>query len=723
MTVTASRLRAVVIADTSQGQAGLKGFGKQVTETAATTQRALGSVSKVLAGSFGSFGGLGPIGVGLGLAAISVSATKAASDSEEALNKMKVVFSASSSSITSFSQNAARDLGMSKTQAIEAAGTFGNLFTSMGLGQPAAASMSQGIVKLAADLGSFNNIPIDVMLEKLRSGMVGEVEPLRAVGINLSAAAVNAKAMEMGLADASGEVSQAATLQARYALMLDQSKNAQGDFARTSDGLANSLKIAQGEVAGIKVQLGLLTIKPYTAVVHIVSEGLAEVNAQLGMGSADPGTKLAAFESHLKLMRDRAAETQRYLENMDKATDPVAYAVVANNLRIYKNEIAQASAELIKLKDNSEIAGDAGVSAALRTAAAMYAAKTASIAWGDAGAGAVLRIAEAEREATAAAAALAKPTAEAAAFAEDLGGALARLRGKEAGANLNAVAAEILAGKLNEAEVAAHGLSWALDQIGGPSLDPSGVGKGVDKGAERIKAQAVVDATIAQAELNRIDREQRRAANTAIASDYATKMKAAGSEIASALKGDMSAGMNTAIGLLDLRGPEANDPNGPFRDMFRVLDVAKLGNASPWQEGLGIDQDMAKEIGRKFETGMWDDMVTKFIDVDALKNAVKEKQLGQQFMDAFAESLADGTSGGSTGEKKKSGIGELLVPAMLKSIDAQLVADASKFSAKGAAAFASIETGFIAQATNSTAFVAAINAMVDNSLARYTGAE
>ena len=131
---------------------------------------------------------------------------------------------------------------MSKQQAIDAAGTFGNLFTSMGMGQAASADMSTGIVQLAADLGSFNNIPIDVMLEKMRSGMVGEVEPLRAVGINLSAAAVKAKAIQMGLADANGEVSQAATLQARYAVMLEQSANAQGDFARTADGLANSSK-------------------------------------------------------------------------------------------------------------------------------------------------------------------------------------------------------------------------------------------------------------------------------------------------------------------------------------------------------------------------------------------------------------------------------------------------------------------------------------------------
>ena len=226
MTQTVASLQATLSLDASRFTSGLRTAKAEAQGLGSTLGGGLntGPAAAGLGRMTSALGGLGAMVGGLGLAAGAMEILRfgqatvmAASAAEESLNKMKVVFGTSSAAITSFSKNAARDLGMSKTQAIEAAGTFGNLFTSMGLGQPAAASMSQGIVKLAADLGSFNNIPIDVMLEKLRSGMVGEVEPLRAVGINLSAAAVNAKALQMGLADANGEVSQAATLQARYA--------------------------------------------------------------------------------------------------------------------------------------------------------------------------------------------------------------------------------------------------------------------------------------------------------------------------------------------------------------------------------------------------------------------------------------------------------------------------------------------------------------------------
>ena len=116
--------------------------------------------------------------------------------------------------------------------------------------------MSEGLIQLAADLASFNDIDPAIVLEKLRSGLVGEVEPLRTLGVNLTMAATRAKAMEMGLADVNGEISQAALVQARYALILEQTTNAQGDFARTSDGLANSTRTLRAEWKDTLAMLG-----------------------------------------------------------------------------------------------------------------------------------------------------------------------------------------------------------------------------------------------------------------------------------------------------------------------------------------------------------------------------------------------------------------------------------------------------------------------------------
>ena len=110
--------------------------------------------------------------------------------------------------------------------------------------------MSQGLVQLAADLASFNNIGVDEALLKLQSGLVGETEPLRALGVNLNAAAVQAEALKMGLAANVETLTAADMAQARYALILQQTTTAQGDLARTSDGWANQNRILQATLAG-----------------------------------------------------------------------------------------------------------------------------------------------------------------------------------------------------------------------------------------------------------------------------------------------------------------------------------------------------------------------------------------------------------------------------------------------------------------------------------------
>jgi hypothetical protein len=263
-------------------------YGKVVIDSSGVTigvgnaTKSLGSLADIgmrVGASMQQVGQSMTIGLTLPILAAGAASIKAASDLEETRNKVKVVFGDMSDDMLKWGDNAALAFGQSKQQALEAAGTFGNLFTSMGLGREASADMSQGLVELAADLASFNNIDPALVLEKLRSGLVGEVEPLRTLGINLTMAAVKAKAMEMGLADASGEVSQAALLQARYALMLEQSTNAQGDFARTSDGLANSSRIMTAQMKDAAAALGQNLLPMALAVVQGLNKMLTAFNS------------------------------------------------------------------------------------------------------------------------------------------------------------------------------------------------------------------------------------------------------------------------------------------------------------------------------------------------------------------------------------------------------------------------------------------------------------
>ena len=191
-----------------------------------------------------------PIVAGLG------KMVDSASDLFETMNKVDVVFGDAADEVKQFGADAAQSLGMSKQTAMEAAGTFGNLFTSMGLAKDQSADMSTELLTLAADLASFNNIDPTVALEKLRAGLVGEVEPLRTLGVNLSAAAVELKAVELGLIASGDEMTAAAKAQASFALIMEQTTNAQGDFARTSDGLANSTRILKAELSDAAAEMG-----------------------------------------------------------------------------------------------------------------------------------------------------------------------------------------------------------------------------------------------------------------------------------------------------------------------------------------------------------------------------------------------------------------------------------------------------------------------------------
>lgn len=217
----------------------------------------------------------GPLlGVVAGIGGLAIVGVKAASDLEESMNKAMVTFGSASGKVTQFAATSARDFGISKAAANEYAGTLGTILNASGLTQDASADMSVGLVKLAADLASFNNIPIDVALKKLQSGLVGEVEPLRQVGVLLSEVVVAAKAVELGLIEQGGAMTDQIKVQARYAAILDQTKTSQGDFARTSDSLANQMRIVTASLTDAAATMGVALLPMFTKAIQTLNKGI-----------------------------------------------------------------------------------------------------------------------------------------------------------------------------------------------------------------------------------------------------------------------------------------------------------------------------------------------------------------------------------------------------------------------------------------------------------------
>jgi len=234
------------------GKAGgaLKALGTQVNNLK-TQVPALGSAFNLLTNPITlAVAGIGAFG------AISKEAIEKFSDLNETVSKSKIVFGEQAKKVLEFGKSAASSLGMSENAALSAAGTYGNLFRSMGMVEDKSADMSIGLVNLAGDLASFNNMDPTEVMDKLRAGLSGETEPLKSLGININETILKVKALEMGLWNGKGALDASAKAQAAYALIMEQTTLAQGDFARTSGGLANQQRILAAEIENLKTALG-----------------------------------------------------------------------------------------------------------------------------------------------------------------------------------------------------------------------------------------------------------------------------------------------------------------------------------------------------------------------------------------------------------------------------------------------------------------------------------
>lgn len=208
-----------------------------------------------------------------------LAAGKAASDLEENLNKVEVAFGDSAASVEEWANTATASFGLSKSQALEATSLFGDMATSMGLSQEEAANMATSLAGLAGDLSSFKNIDIDQAMTALNGVFTGETESLKKLGIVMTQTNLEEFAAKTG--KVYSEMSQAEKVQLRYNYVLSQTQNAQGDYARTSDGTANSIRTFQATIQNLAATLGqqlLPIITPLITKVTEIIQKMSEAN-------------------------------------------------------------------------------------------------------------------------------------------------------------------------------------------------------------------------------------------------------------------------------------------------------------------------------------------------------------------------------------------------------------------------------------------------------------
>ena len=183
-------------------------------------------------------------------------AIRAASNFQEATSKVNVVFGRASKTIKDFAQTAAKDLGQSKQSVYDAAGAFGTFGKAAGLAGEDLATFTTDFITLSTDLASFNNTSPEEAVLAIGAALRGESEPLRRYGVLLNDAVLKQEAMTLGIYDGKGALTAQQKVLAAQAAIYKQTSDAQGDFMRTSDGLANSQRTLSARFEDVKVKMG-----------------------------------------------------------------------------------------------------------------------------------------------------------------------------------------------------------------------------------------------------------------------------------------------------------------------------------------------------------------------------------------------------------------------------------------------------------------------------------
>lgn len=290
---------------------GLRKATKNATKSLDKFSKSSANAAKKVGAAFGKMtAGITVAAVGLGAKAVDL-----ASDFDESMSKTKAIFRDGADSIIASSKEAATAVGLSRGEFMEAASSFGVFGTAAGLSGDELATFSADLVRTSADVASFNNLRPEEALQKLRAGLSGETEPLKQLGILFNAAAVDAKALEMGLADVNGEISEGSKIMARNALIMEQlgAQGALGDFEKTSGGLANQQRILTARLKDVGITIG-------TALLPIAAKLAEGVSNLIALGER--------WAPQMEQLRDRVKELgEQWMPKLRAAFDRVREAV------------------------------------------------------------------------------------------------------------------------------------------------------------------------------------------------------------------------------------------------------------------------------------------------------------------------------------------------------------------------------------------------------------
>lgn len=221
---------------------------------------------------------LGKLVAGGAIVKLSKQCIEAASNLQEVANVVDVTFGKNANKINDWAKNQAASFGLSETAAKRYAGTYGTMAKQFGMTSDQAATMAIELTKLTGDLASFYNIEDKVAATKLKAIFTGETEGLKELGVVMTETQLNAYAMTKGFGKTTKEMTEQEKVLLRYQYTMEKLGHAQGDFARTSDGYANSTRTLKLELENLKVEIGKELIPVASMGIQAISKGLQAIS-------------------------------------------------------------------------------------------------------------------------------------------------------------------------------------------------------------------------------------------------------------------------------------------------------------------------------------------------------------------------------------------------------------------------------------------------------------
>lgn len=262
--MTIEELEIVIEAQTRDFQQQIERVTNQVSNMEKRVNKSLGNIKNI-------FGRVGKWIAALGIGKVIKDSIITAMDSIESDSMFDTVFGSLANDVRQWSEELQNTLGLNGYAIRENVATLYNMTQSMGLASSEALNLSKDMTLLAEDMASFYNLSSEEAFTKIRTGLTGETEPLKALGILVDDATIKQYAYANGIAKTGSELSNTEKVMARYIAISQQTATASGDLARTINSPANQLRVLQNNLNLLKIELGNAFMPIVQAVLPILN--------------------------------------------------------------------------------------------------------------------------------------------------------------------------------------------------------------------------------------------------------------------------------------------------------------------------------------------------------------------------------------------------------------------------------------------------------------------